>query len=247
LPGEHRPRERPHGRSHTEKSKAVDYFSANLVVPRTNASHHHLEACESHVSVVEPTRQSIDEIGSDSQQHSSMSHSQCLKRTRINEHRADLASGANIFLAASITDRNRSRRFSECLPRNLGSETKSGDFSKNDRCRRSQGSARILRAVSGILPGTSVIGWPQEVQPNIHATSHSSDMEALKVMEEKRMLLALPPEYHRWTAPNVDSLEARQRWACSHILFEEELRLSPWKASVQSAVYPSSGSRFWGV
>ncbi len=26
-------------------------------------------------------------------------------------------------------------------------------------------------------------------------------------------------------APNVGSLEARQRWACSRILFEEELRL----------------------
>jgi hypothetical protein len=41
------------------------------------------------------------------------------------------------------------------------------------------------------------------------------------------MLSAFPPESHRGTAPNVDSLEARQRWACSPILFEEELRLSP--------------------
>jgi hypothetical protein len=72
------------------------------------------------------------------------------------------------------------RRFSECLPKNLG-------------------SARILRAVSGILPGTSVSGWPREVQPNIRAISHSSDVEVLMAVGRKQMLLAFPPDHlPRW-------------------------------------------------
>ncbi len=98
------------------------------------------------------------------------------------------------------------RRFSECLPKNLG-------------------SARILRAVSGILPGTSASGWPREVQPNIRAISqpniraisHSSDVEVLMAVGRKQMLLAFPPDHlPRWY-PTLTRLGLVQRWAVLEI------------------------------
>lgn len=46
----------------------------------------------------------------------------------------------------------------------------------NGLCRGSLGSARNLRAASGILPGTSVTVWPREVRLIIHA------LGALKVV-----------------------------------------------------------------
>ncbi len=95
---------------------------------------------------------------------------------------------------------------------------------QSDLCRRSQGSARILRAVSGILPGTSVSGWPRAVQPHIRAISHSSDVEVLMAVRRKQMLLAFPPDHPARRYPTLTRLGLVQRWAVLEIPAGDQLR-----------------------
>jgi hypothetical protein len=153
-----------------------------------------------------------------------------------------MAVGWKGVLLSSTPDRNlaeypREPRWRNAVWRSL----------KMASCRRSQGSARILRAVSGILPGTSVSGWPREVQPNIRATPHSSDVEVLMTVGRMQMLSALPPDPPLRRHPTLTRLGLVQRWAVLEIPTGDQLRTgagaSRW--SPRNRCHPLAQSKFF--
>ncbi len=124
----------------------------------------------------------------------------------------------------SLRKEPRSRRFGEWLPRNLGSVTRSGNFSKWPCAGEARGERTHLACCFRHLAGNVSQRVASRGAPNIRATPHSSDVEVLMAVGRKQMLSAFPPDPPPRRYPTLTRLGLVQRWAVLEIPAGDQLR-----------------------